>query len=75
MVAGGFSFRFLIVVAFVVWSALLGPARADDRPHAHGSSSTPVEVMVVTAGPIETATSTQSVPAEAFELRPIESGG
>ena len=66
--------RPVAVVAAILSLCLPEAPRADERPHAHVDSED-VETMSITASPLETATSEQTVFAEAFELRPLESGG
>ncbi len=65
--------RLLVASALVSCLSFAEAPRADDRPHAHAAEE--VETIVVTATPLETATSMQTVPSEDFELRPLESGG
>jgi TonB dependent receptor-like, beta-barrel/TonB-dependent Receptor Plug Domain len=69
------SFRLLGVLAVLLWLSLPGASRADDRRHVHADEWEDAENIVVNAARLETATSKQTVPAEDFELRPLESGG
>ena len=70
--------RLLVGILTVVWGTGAGSARAADEPpraQEMSGSEEPVEVIHVVGRQPVTATSIQTVPAQAFELRPLESAG
>ena len=65
----------VLLLAAALWIADGHLARAHDPDSPDEPTSEPVETLTVTGRRTLTATSTLTIPASNFELRPLESGG